>query len=155
MIAGTHGVNPEHGGEGKVALVCVDYDREGRRSDVPESAHDGEREHRCRRGDHERVEVAAGVMLQRLPHAAPSVDAREAEHGRVEARRKQPQETTAPRRRKPSLQRRLRKAEQQVQRAPNHQRDPRAQRRVLQCVHNASVFSCGRGFGGQGPSAVI
>jgi hypothetical protein len=127
----THRGHLEHGGEGEVALLRVNDEGEGRRGDVPEGAHDGERQHGGRSGHQQRVQVAAGVVLQRLPNAAPPVDAREAEDGRVEARRQKIQEAPATRRRKPSLQWRLREAEQQVQRAANHQRDPAAQRRVL------------------------
>jgi hypothetical protein len=147
----THRGHLEHGGEGEVALVRVDDDHEGRSGDVPEGAHDGERQNGGRRGHQQRVQVAAGVVLQRLPHAAPPVDAREAEHGRVETRRQQIQEAAAPRRREPPLQRRLREAEHQVQRAANHQRDPAAQRRVLRRARAArqsqtlSVGGGGRG----------
>jgi hypothetical protein len=107
----THRGHLEHGGEGEVALLRVNDEGEGRRGDVSEGAHDGERQHGGRRGHQQRVQVAASVVLQRLPHAAPPIDAREAEDGSVEARRQKVEEAPAARRRKPSLQWHLREAE--------------------------------------------
>ena len=77
----------EHGGHLEIVVVVVCDEHEGRRRDVAEGAHGGQRHNADGRQRRDRRPAHARVVVQRRPHPPPRVDARQPEQGRVGARR--------------------------------------------------------------------